>query len=730
MAFPAARTSIACTTEPVKRRLIALLLAPTLMLGPLPALAQVAAATDPELERLIPDAATVDPQAWAKGQPPAPGVDQTPLDPGSPLADLAGFTLPWPDQSLDLPAMAALTPDPDLAQAFADQPAIPTAPSQADGAITKISPQLSLVFPADKVAFPERDAIEARFRELSNVVHLAGKSDDNLAQLAVRARADRDLLQKIMRTYGYYDAEIYQTVGGIEPGKDAASAVASIRFDVLPGAHYKFGKIDLYDIASTGPDQAMLRAAFALNAGDPINSDRILEEREHLDFALGENGFAFSKLGQPDLLIDHAREEGDLTLPLVPGGKYVFGDVTSSLPQFLSGRHFAEIARFHPGDLYKRSLNEDLRRAILATGLVSSATVALRETRAPSAAEPGAVALDVTINKAPLRTIAGQIGYDSGDGFRVEASWEHRNLFPPEGALKLRAIAGTKEQLAGVTFRRNNFKGRDQVLTIDLYADNVLRDAYQARTVAFTGTFEKLTTLIFQKPWVYSVGFELLATNERQGAVNGIAASRTTYFIGALPLRAAFDGTDNLLDPTRGLRASLRVSPEFAVRQGIKAGYARVQADASYYKQLGSKVVLAGRVRLGSIPGTIIDNIAPSRRFYAGGGGSVRGFGYQAIGPKDALGNPTGGRSLTEFSLEARVKTGIFGGAISLVPFVDAGAVDQTPVPKLRDIRIGAGLGLRYQTGFGPIRVDVGTPLGRRPGESRIGVYVALGQAF
>ena len=135
-------------------------------------------------------------------------------------------------------------------------------------------------------------------------------------------------------------------------------------------------------------------------------------------------------------------------------------------------------------------------------------------------------------------------------------------------------------------------------------------------------------------------------------------------------------------------------------------------------------------MRLGVIPGTGLDSIAPSRRFYAGGGGSVRGYGYQEIGPRDTAGGPSGGRSLAEFSLEARVSTGWMGGALQLVPFLDAGAVSETVTPDLHDIRYGAGLGIRYKTGFGPIRLDVGTPLNRRPGDGRITVSVALGQAF
>ena len=374
---------------------------------------------------------------------------------------------------------------------------------------------------------------------------------------------------------------------------------------------------------------------------------------------------------------------------------------------------------FEPGDLYQRSLVEDLRKAIIATGLVSSISLVPRETLAPSREVPGTVVLDATISKAPLRTIAGAIGYDSGEGFRLEASWEHRNLFPPEGLLRLRAVAGTKEQLAGVTLRRNNFRGRDQVLTFDLYGNLVKRQAYQAKTIAATATFEKLTTLIFQKPWVWSAGLEAIATNERQGNAQGIVSTPQTYFVLALPVRGAVDTSDNLLDPTRGFRAALRVSPELSQTLGHKVSYARIQADASVYLPIGKSAVIAARVRLGSISGAQLGDIAPSRRFYAGGGGSVRGYGFQEIGPLDALGAPSGGRSLSEFSLEARVKTGLFGGGFSLVPFIDVGTAELGPTPRFKDMRIGAGLGLRYQTGFGPIRVDLGTPIGRRRGKVR-----------
>jgi translocation and assembly module TamA len=304
---------------------------------------------------------------------------------------------------------------------------------------------------------------------------------------------------------------------------------------------------------------------------------------------------------------------------------------------------------------------------------------------------------------------------------------ENRNFFPPEGLVRFRGVVGTREQLAGATFRRNNFLGRDQVLTADLYAQTRQTDAYNARTISFTTTFEEQTTLIFQKTWVWAAGFEVLATSELPAAAG---STRTTYFIAALPLRGGYDGSDDLFDPKRGFRVSLRFSPEISVQNSMRSSYLRGQFDASGYRPVSDRVILAGRVRFGTIPGVNVSSIAPSRRFYAGGGASVRGFAYQAVGPRDALGNPSGGRSISEFSLEARIKTGLLGSAVSLVPFVDAGTVGTTASPTINGAKIGVGVGMRYQTSFGPIRVDLGTPVNPAKGDSRIGVYVSLGQAF
>ena len=395
----------------------------------------------------------------------------------------------------------------------------------------------------------------------------------------------------------------------------------------------------------------------------------------------------------------------------------------SGEPPF-SAHHVGVIARFRHGDRFEQSKIEDLRRALIATTLVSAAEVSVVPRD-----DGRTVDVVVKLEPAPSHTIAGELGYGTGQGARLEASWTDRNFFNPEGALTLRGVAGTKEQLAGIQYRRSNFLQRDQVFNLQATASHQKFDAYEARTVLLGGNIERQSNFIWQKMWTWSAGAELLATDE-QGVFSSAGIKDTrTFLIAALPLSLGYDGSDSLLDPTTGFRLSGRLSPEISAHGGHFT-YARTQIDASAYHPVSDRVVVAGRVRLGTILGAGTFDIAPSRRFYSGGGGSVRGYGYQQLGPKDMEGDPVGGRGLLEFGLEARVRLKQFGGNFGIVPFFDGGSLTNETLPDFKNWRLAAGLGVRYYSSFGPIRIDVGVPLNRQKGDGPVAVTVSLGQAF
>ncbi|GBH30484.1 translocation and assembly module TamA [Sphingobium xenophagum] len=636
--------------------------------------------------------------------------------PDQSLDTMPDIGLDWPDMGQEdrvtpLPADPAdtqvATPDalPDAAQPV--EPVEEAATFADAGEERRYTVQLNGIDTIADATFKQR------FEELSALRQGDGKPA-NLAQINRRIKEDNELLDRLLRAKGYYAARIRGAVAAPPAGSDRLA----VSFDIVPGTQYLLDSVDLTGLAETGDKEAQLRAAFPPKVGDPVDADAILAGRDALSVVLAESGFPFAKVDEPEVRIDHEERKGDLDIIITPGGYRSFGAIRMNNEKLFSAHHVQEIARFHPGDPYKASDVEDLRRAIVATGLVSSVNLTPKE-----AGDGSHVDLAVDVRPAPLRTIAGQLGYGTGEGYRAEVSWQHRNFFPPEGAVTVRGVVGTQEQTASFTYRRNNFHRRDNVLTGLLSVSNIRRDAYDARTITLAGGLERQTNILFQKDWVWRIGAELIASDEADAFSGG---ARRTFLIGAIPLSLTYDGSDDLLNPTKGFRLGGRFSPELSF-QDKTFGYAKVQVDGSIYQPMGEKLVVAARARFGTILGSTVDQIAPSRRFYAGGGASVRGYGYQAIGPRFGVDNdPVGGKSLAEFSLEGRVRFGNFG----VVPFIDAGNISTTFLPRFRDLRIGTGLGLRYYSNFGPIRIDVGTPINPQKGDPRVAVYVSLGQAF
>ncbi|MGN6278757.1 MAG: autotransporter assembly complex protein TamA [Sphingomonas sp.] len=618
---------------------------------------------------------------------------------------------PAPADSLD--PNSPMAPLPDIGVAWPDLATAPGADQAAQTERAEIATDIAYSYAVKGLEDARNDLLRQRFADLSTLkAHEHDRA--NAAQLDRRAREDADLLTALLKAQGYYDARVDTDVS-------VTSGSALVTLTATPGALYHFDRVTLAGVDQAGAKTADVTGAFGVKPGDAVNSDAIAGGEAAIKTTIGKEGFPFAHVGDPPIVVDHATQTATLDMSVRPGGAKKFGKIVASTGKVFGAHHIQEIARFKPGDLYDATQLADLDRALIQTSLVSSVTA-----KPVPGATPDTVDIDVALQPAPPRTIAGELGYGTGEGVRAELDWTHRNLFPPEGALTLRGVLGTQEQLASVVYRRNNFHQRDHILTAQISAAHTKRTAYDAKTFSLMGSLEQQTNIFFQKTWTWSLGAELAASDERDVIASTGAPRRQTYFIGALPTALSYDGSDDLLNPTRGFRLGAHVSPELSL-EGAAFGYARVQLDASAYQPVKSGLMIAERVRFGSILGAPRDAIAPSRRFYAGGGGSVRGYGYQLIGPRDPNNDPIGGRSLNEFSIEARVHAfGNFG----VVPFFDAGNIYTSALPNFSGLRYGTGIGVRYYSSFGPIRLDLGTPLNPQKGDSPIAVYVSLGQAF
>ena len=566
--------------------------------------------------------------------------------------------------------------------------------------------------------------LESRFKALSALREGDGKAA-NETQVAARAREDEALAVRLLKSLGYYDATAVSTIATTPTGSPRSVGKLIATLTASPGRLYTLSSVTVN--ADPTVPEGLVRRELPIKVGDPIQADRIQGAEANVSLKLPQQGYPFVKVGERDILLEDQspRAVGAYTLPVDTGPRSSFGQLTTEGDPVFDLKHLNVFPRFKGGELYDNRKTDDLRDALVATSLFRSVSVEPVRTGRPGPDGTEQVDLLVRQTKGPARTLAGQAGYSTGQGFTVEGSYTHRNLFPPEGALIATAIAGTQQQGASATFRRQNAGKRDRTVTLTASALRQNYDAFDAFTGTLSARISRDSTPIWQKKFTYAYGVELIGTNESVYDFAAGERNRGTYGIAALPGQAMFDRSDSLLNPTKGYRLKINVSPEASVRGAVRP-YARTMIEGTAYYPVGQNIVIAGRARAGAIFGIDRDDLAPSRRYYGGGGGSVRGYGYQRLGPFDPNGDPVGGRSLNEFAIEARYRFGDFG----IVPFIDAGNSYEGTFPKGSDLKFGAGIGGRFYTNFGPLRVDVATPLNKREGDGRIALYISIGQAF
>ena len=566
--------------------------------------------------------------------------------------------------------------------------------------------------------------LTGRFKALSALRDGHGKAV-NTTQVAARAKKDEGLAIRLMKSLGYYDATATSTVQTTPP--NAPRSVGTLRATVIasPGRLYTLSSVTVQADPTVPPQ--LVERELPLKVGDPVQADRIQGAEANVSLRLPQQGYPFVKVGDRDILLEDTGPNavGAYTLPVDTGPRSSFGQLTTEGDPVFTLKHLNVFPRFKPGELYDNRKTDDLRDALVATSLFQTVSVEPVRTGRPGPDGTEQVDLLIRQTRGKARTLFAQGGYATGEGMTLQGSWTHRNLFPPEGALIATAIAGTQQQGASATFRRQNAGKRDRTVTLVASALHQNYDAFDAFTGTLSARISRDSTPIWQKPFTYSYGVELVGTNESVYDFAKGKRDRGTYGIAALPGQAMWDKSDSLLNPTRGFRLKVNVSPEASVRGAVRP-YVRTMIEGTAYYPVGQSIVIAGRARAGSIFGIDRDDLAPSRRYYGGGGGSVRGYGYQRLGPFDPNGDPVGGRSLNEFALEARYRFGDYG----IVPFVDAGNSYEGTFPSGSDLKFGAGIGGRFYTNFGPLRVDVATPLNKRPGDGKVALYISIGQAF
>lgn len=529
-----------------------------------------------------------------------------------------------------------------------------------------------------------------------------------------RVRLDVPQMQRALRSEGYYD-------GRVDARVDHAATPPQVVFEVQTGPAYTLGAV-LFD----GPgfdqeiDAPLINATAAdLVLGQRARAPEIERGVARLSRYLSEHGYPFPSVSLGEVLIDHADRTMTVRYTVTPGPKAFFGPVLIEGEQRVSSQYILSKVPWTEGQSYQASLLNSLHNRLMQDGLFAVVHVTHPDTILPDTSKEGKeVPVTISVAERVPRTIKAGIAYETDTGLGTILDWEHRNLFGQAERLRTRLVLAEKEQLFSSDYRVLHFLHEQQSLDIAGEIGREETEAYDKESIAVgAALFRQLG-----ESWSGSIGAKYRLSETTQAGVT------QDYGLFSVPGDLVWDQRNDLLDPSRGWRAQVRAEP-FIDTLETGTRFFKVSGGLSAYVPFftENRLVLAARGMLGAIMGESSRNLPPDERYYVGGGGSVRGYAYQSIGPEEN-GIMVGGRSVVENSVELRLRmTDKFG----LVSFLDGGQVfSGSQLQWEDDFFWGAGLGLRYFTDFAPIRLDVAFPLNKRDKDDTFQVYISIGQAF
>lgn len=568
--------------------------------------------------------------------------------------------------------------------------------------------------------------LDTALHDSSNLIALRENAPAGPFALVTRARADAARLLSALGSFGHYDAKIAITIAGkdvedptLPDTLEAANTQVEVAIAITPGPTYKLGKITLTGQAI--PPEA--RAALALSPGAPARAADVLAAQGRLLDSLRNTGHALAKVDTPDATLVPAEETLDVAYHVEAGPRVNLGPIQVEGLDRVDPAYVRRRLTIHQGDPFDPTRIEEARQDLASLGVF--ATV---RTRAATALDPqGQLPIDIDVTERPRRVVGANLAYSTDLGATAGVTFQHRNLFGQAEQLNLGAaitnLGGSASRGAGYNVTAALIKPdvfvRNQSVTVSIQGIKENLDAYD-RTAALAGVqFNRKVTPAL----TVTAGLQAQQSRITQEGVT------RNYTLLGIPVGFKYDSTgpEGLFEPTHGIKANLIATPTESLKDG--AFFTIVQLTGSTYVNLAApgRSVVALRATVGTIQGATTFQVPPDQRFYAGGSSTVRGYKYQSVGPRFADNRPTGGSSLAAATVEFRQR---FGESFGAVAFLDAGQIGTSTSPFGGQTRAGAGIGARYYTPIGPIRLDIAVPLNKQRSDDSFDLYIGIGQVF
>ena len=561
------------------------------------------------------------------------------------------------------------------------------------------------------------------FTKSSQISRLADTPPDNLTGLEQRLSVSLKEGRDILNSQGYYSGTVN---GWLEPaGSGENAGKTRVRVHFAPGPRYSMGRTRVREDRPLAAERAKpgegspLPASLAdvkLAQGAPAVATDVLAAVDRVLEAYRDNGYPFAKIASTRYVVDHEHQTLEADVLVTTGDFVRMGGLERHGAPTVRDSYVEAMRTWEPGQLWSQSRVEAFQDALRQSGLFQSIEAKPADKPGPG----GRRDVVATLASAPERTIGGALKYHSDFGPGLQAYWEHRNLTGRGDLFRVEAPLWADMQEITANYRLPYFLRDDQSFIAKAGILNENLKAYSLQSAAASAGIERR----FSPRWSGSA-----TLSAEGGSIKEPDTPRREYVMYGLPLGLTYNNTNSPLDATKGARLLLSLAP-YTGEFGGPFSVLRSRADGHLFFPLVGEdtLVLALRGTLGAVAGASASQIPPSVRFYSGGGGSVRGYAYQSLGPRDKDNKPLGGNALTEASTELRWKITPEWG---LVGFVDGGTAVDEPLqnPNL-DMRWGAGIGVRYYTAIGPVRVDLATPLNPRDDDDMLQFYISIGQSF
>ena len=583
------------------------------------------------------------------------------------------------------------------------------------GVILAFCPRASADVPVAEI---EGD-INTDLRELiTAVVGDAQAAPRSLAQARRRTQTAGEAARSALRSQGYYGARVEGRIDEAFSESDSEKKLPPQPvLKITPGPQFQFSTIAIvYEDAE--PDIAAdVRKSLTLKPGQAAIAAKVVESELRAVNIMRAKGYPEAASRPRKAVVDHDLKTLSVTYNIYAGDKTVFGEIEQIGTAYLVKSWPKMIAPFKPGDVFDDRKLNSLAARVVGTGVFDGASAILADEKTPNS--DGTVTRDVKLNieQGAINTVSGGIGYSTTDGSGVDVTYERRNFVGYAQTLKLLATVKTNEISAGAEYNIPFAWRADRELD---FGASIARED----TEAFVGERAGVNVLMTQKFAPHLTVSGGLSLETSQFEENGVDI-RADLVEGLL--KSKYDTRNSLFDPEKGINIEADITPtyNFGKADGY---YTNAELTVSTYKRISDKLIAAVRVKGGTIFGANQASVPLNRRYYSGGGGSVRGFGYQTISPQNANNELIGGRSVAELGAEIRYRGK--ESNIGYVGFVDAGSVSPEDLPTLSDVRYGAGVGVRYYTSFAPLRADIAIPLNKRDGDDDFQLYLSIGQAF